>query len=412
MAMAESASSTDRPPTTLDRAVFRPASLGPVTLRNRVIKAATFEGRSRRQVVTDELIDFHRKFAAGGVGMSTVAYCAVSPEGSTDGRTIVLRPDAVPGLARLTETIHEQGAAASAQIGHAGPVSNSATTKLPALAPTRIFSPLTMRRTRAVTNDDISRITKQFAEGAKLAVQAGFDAVEVHLGHNYLLSAFLSPKLNTRTDEWGGSLEKRSRFPRQVLRAVRDAVGSSTAVTAKLNMADGVPGGLWLDQSIPIAQLIEGDGALDAIELTGGSSLANPMYLFRGEAPIAEMAATLPPLPRAGFKLVADKFMPSYPFEEAFFLPYARQFRQALQLPLILLGGINRLDTMEQAIAEGFSFVALARALLREPDLLLKLQEGKTSESLCIHCNKCMPTIYSGTRCVLTDPAPTRSART
>jgi 2,4-dienoyl-CoA reductase-like NADH-dependent reductase (Old Yellow Enzyme family) len=407
--MATAGSRSKKGSTTGSSVVFEPASLGPVTLRNRVIKAATFEGMSRRQVVTDELIEFHRKVASGGVGMSTVAYCAVSPEGSTDGRTIVLRPDAVPGLLRLTDAIHEHGAAASAQIGHAGPVSNSATTKLPALGPTRIFSPLTMHRTKAVTDDDIGRITKEFADGARLAVQAGFDALEIHLGHNYLLSAFLSPKLNTRTDRWGGTLENRSRFPRQVLRAVREEVGDSVAVTAKLNMADGVPGGLWLDQSIPIAQLLESDGVLDAIELTGGSSLANPMYLFRGEAPIAEMAATMPSLTRAGFKLVAKRFMPSYPFEEAFFLPYARQFRQALEMPLILLGGINRLETMEQAVSEGFNFVAMARALLREPDLLMKMQEGKANQSLCIHCNKCMPTIYSGTRCVLTTP-PTGSA--
>jgi 2,4-dienoyl-CoA reductase-like NADH-dependent reductase (Old Yellow Enzyme family) len=392
-------------------AVFQPARLGPLTLRNRVIKAATFEGMSRRQVVTDELIDFHRKVAVGGVAMSTVAYCAVSPEGSTDGRTIVLRPEALPGLRRLTDAIHEHGALASAQIGHAGPVANPAATKHRALGPTRIFSPLGLRWTKAVTDREIANLTKAFADGAKLAVDAGFDALEIHLGHNYLLSAFLSPKLNTRTDGWGGSLEKRSRFPRQVLRAVRDTVGDDVALIAKLNMADGVPGGLWLDESIPIAQLLESDGALDAIELTGGSSLANPMYLFRGEAPIAEMAETMPKLTRVGFRLVAHRFMPEYPFEEAFFLPYARQFRKALDMPLILLGGINRLDTMENAIAEGFSFVAMARALLREPDLLVHMQQGKSTESLCIHCNKCMPTIYTGTRCVLVPPLQNGSHR-
>jgi 2,4-dienoyl-CoA reductase-like NADH-dependent reductase (Old Yellow Enzyme family) len=389
--------------------VFQPARLGPVTLRNRVIKAATFEGMSRRQVVTDELIEYHRKVAAGGVGMSTVAYCAVSPEGSTDGRTIVLRPDAVPGLRRLTDVIHAHGAAASAQIGHAGPVANPAATKLPALSPVRMFSPLGLRWTKAVTDDDIARITTAFADGARLAADAGFDAVEVHLGHNYLLSAFLSPKLNTRTDGWGGTLEKRARFPRQVLDAVRKAVGPDVAVIAKLNMTDGVPGGLWLDESIPIATMLQDDGALDAIELTGGSSLANPMYLFRGEAPVAEMAATMPRLTRLGFRLMAKRFMPAYPFEEAFFLPYARQFRDALDMPLILLGGINRLVTMESAVDRGFAFVAMARALLREPDLLLKMQHGASTESLCIHCNKCMPTIYSGTRCVITTPPPAAS---
>ena len=388
----------------MSSAVFAPATLGPVTLRNRVIKAATFEGRTRKQVVTDELIEFHRRFAAGGVGMSTVAYCAVSPEGSTDGRTIVLRPEAVPGLRRLTDAIHEEGAAASAQIGHAGPVASPRATGHPALGPTRIFVPLAMRRTKAVTEADIERITAQFADGARLAVEAGFDAVEIHLGHNYLLSAFLSPKLNTRDDQWGGSVENRSRFPRRVVRAVREAVGSSVAVLAKLNMADGVPGGLWLDESVQVAKLLEDDGCLDALELTGGSSLANPMYLFRGEAPVEEMAATMPRYVRPGFRLMSARFMPAYPFEEAYFLPYARQFRAELEMPLVLLGGITRLETMEQALAEGFSFVAMARALLREPDLLLRMQQGKADESLCVHCNKCMPTIYRGTRCVLVAP--------
>ncbi len=383
--------------------VFASARLGPVRLRNRIIKAATFEGRSPRRVVTDELVAFHREVAAGGVGMSTVAYCAVSLEGSTDGRTIVLDPGAAPGLARLAEAIHAEGAAAAAQLGHAGPVANSRATGVPALAPTRRWSPLTLRRTRAATEDDLRRVTGQFADGARLLAAAGFDAVEVHLGHNYLLSAFLSPNLNTRTDAYGGSIVARSRFPRQVLEAVRRAVGTKVAVTAKLNMADGVRRGLWLEESLEVARLVEEDGVVDALELTGGSSLANPMYLFRGEAPVEEMAATMPPAMRLGFRVVAPRMMPSYPWEEAFFLPYARQFRAALQLPLVLLGGVTRLETAEQALSEGFSFVAMARALLREPDLPRRWQAagGSGVESLCVHCNKCMPTIYRGTRCVL-----------
>jgi 2,4-dienoyl-CoA reductase-like NADH-dependent reductase (Old Yellow Enzyme family) len=240
-----------------------------------------------------------------------------------------------------------------------------------------------------------------------VAVEAGFDCIEVHIGHNYLLSAFLSPRLNRRTDRWGGSLENRGRFPRQVVEAVKEAAGGRMAVTAKLNMADGVPGGLWLEDSIEFARMLESDGTLDAVELTGGSSLSNPMYLFRGEAPRTEFAATLPAPLRAGFRLFGSRFLRDYPFEEAFFLPYARQFLDALSLPVILLGGVNRLDTAEGALSEGFSFVAMARALLREPDLVNRWQKGETSDGLCIHCNKCMPTIYSGTRCVLvTGPDP------
>src|SRR5262249_50119620 len=156
--------------------------------------------------------------------------------------------------------------------------------RAPSLAPSRGFTPLGSRL-HAVNDTDIERITADYGRGARLVAESGFDSIEIHLGHNYLLSAFLSPKLNRRTDRWGGSIENRARLGRQVARTVRDAVGDRLAVTAKLNMADGVPGGLWLDESIEVARLLEADGALDALELTAGSSLANPMYLFRGEAP-------------------------------------------------------------------------------------------------------------------------------
>jgi 2,4-dienoyl-CoA reductase-like NADH-dependent reductase (Old Yellow Enzyme family) len=337
---------------------FAPTRLGPLTLRNCIIKAATFEGRTPKRVVTDDLIAFHRRVAAGGVGMSTVAYCAVTRAGSTDGHQITLdQPDVGPGLRELSDAIHAEGAAAAAQLGHAGPVANPAGTKSPSIAPSRVFSPLGMRRTRAATAQDINTITRQFADGARVLAANGFDAIEIHLGHNYLLSAFLSPKLNRRTDAFGGNLENRVRFPRQVVGAVRDAVGGDVAVTAKFNMADGVAGGLWLEESIEVARMLEHDGALDALTLTGGSSFENPMFLFRGEAPIQEMAATVPAALRPGFKLLAGRFFKEYPFEEAYFLPYARQFREALAMPLILLGGIDRLETIERALADGFAFV-------------------------------------------------------
>jgi 2,4-dienoyl-CoA reductase-like NADH-dependent reductase (Old Yellow Enzyme family) len=303
----------------------------------------------------------------------------------------------------VTDAVHRAGAAASAQIGHAGPVANSRSNGRTALAPSRRLNP-GGAITAAATDADIARITEDYRRGAGLAVEAGFDCIEIHLGHNYLLSAFLSPKLNRRTDRWGGSLANRARFPLQVVDAVRDAVGDRAAVTAKLNMADGVPGGFWLEESVEFARMLEADGTLDAIELTGGSSLSNPMYLFRGEAPRPEFAATLPAPLRLGFRVVGSRFLKAYPFEEAYFLAYARQFLEALSLPLILLGGINRLETVEAALSEGFSFVAMARALLRDPGLVGRWEQGDTAEGLCIHCNKCMPTIYSGTRCVLVTP--------
>lgn len=385
--------------TTVVPDAFAPARLGPVELRNRIIKSATFEGRTASHEVTDELIDFHREVAAGGVGLTTVAYLAVSREGCGTPNEIALSDKAVPGLTRLSEAVHAEGAKVSAQIGHAGAV--AAATGIKGRSPSRLFSPLAMSFTKELSETDISRVIGEFAAAARVVADAGLDAVELHFGHGYLPSEFLSPSLNRRKDRWGGSLENRARLVRDIARAVREEVGDRLGILAKLNMTDGVPKGLWVAESIEVAKMLEADGTLDALELTAGSSLQNPMFLFHGEAPLAEMAATMPKAIRPAFRVGAARFLKTYPYEEAYFLPMARQFRAALQMPLVLLGGINRRDTIERAMAEGFEFVAMARALLRDPQLVNKLAAQDVDEGLCIHCNKCMATIYSGTRCVL-----------
>ncbi len=369
---------------------------------NRFVKSATFEGMARHNVVTDDLVDFHRAMATGGVGTTTLAYCAVSWDGRGAPNEIVMRPDAAEGLRRLVDTVHAAGAAAGIQLGHAGPVGTAVGGG--GLAPSRIFAPQALRFTRPATGEDLHRIVGDFRSAAALAVECGFDVVELHFGHGYLVSAFLSPRLNRRHDEWGGPLENRARLARRIATEVREQVGDRCAVTAKLNMADGVAGGLWLDESVEVARLLAADGALDALELTGGSSFENPMFLFRGDAPVAEMAEMFPGPLKWGFRLAGGRYLKTYPFEEAYFLPYARQFLAAVDLPLILLGGITRLETVHAALAEGFAFVALGRALLREPELIARWRDGDTRDSLCVHCNVCMPTIYRGTHCVLVPP--------
>jgi 2,4-dienoyl-CoA reductase-like NADH-dependent reductase (Old Yellow Enzyme family) len=370
-----------------------------VRLRNRVIKAATFEGVTPDALVTDDLIEYHLAVSRGGVGMTTVAYLAVSPEGRTDRHQIYLRGEAVPGLRRLTDAVHAEGAAVAAQLGHAGPVANGRSNRAQALSAYRMPSPLSLQMVRTATDADIARVTRDHVEAARLAVSAGFDCLELHLGHNYLLSAFLSPNLNHRRDQWGGSLENRARFARQVVTAVREAVGDEVAVTAKLNMADGVRSGLRIEESLDVASMLEADRTLDALQLTAGSSLTNPMYLFRGDVPLREFADAMPRLQRWGVKAVGGRFFRHYPFEEAYLLPMARHFRERLDLPLTLLGGINRRETLDRAMAEGFEYVAMARALLREPDLVNRMVDERVTAGVCIHCNRCMPTIYSRTRC-------------
>ncbi|GAA1458174.1 NADH:flavin oxidoreductase [Williamsia maris] len=388
--------------------VFDPTTLGPVRLRNRIIKAATFEGRTPDALVTDDLIEYHRAPAAGGVAMTTVAYCAVTPGGRTDRHQIWMRPDAVPGLQRLTDAVHAEGAAVSAQIGHAGPVANAASNRAPALSPSRILSPLSMRMTHKPDAADLRDVVRAHADAAGFAESAGFDAVEIHCGHNYLASSFLSPLLNHRRDEYGGSLVNRARLAREITRAVRDRVGDRLAVTVKLGMEDGVSLGLQIDESLQVARWIQDDDAADALELTAGSSLLNPMYLFRGDAPRRSFAKAFPP-PMGWAMRLAGPFLREYPYREAFLLDLARQFRHELSMPLILLGGITTTETMELAMDEGFEYVAMARALLRQPDLINRLQAERTTRSLCTHCNECMPTIYSRTHCILA--ADTASAR-
>ncbi len=381
---------------------FGPATLGPARLRNRIIKAATFEGMSPAGVVSDSLIDFHRRIAAGGAAMTTVSYVAVSRDGRGAPNEIYIHDAAADGLGGIAAAVHAEGAAISAQLGHAGAVG---TIRKRYLGPS---ATRTVAGTKVVPMSaaEIDDVVGQFAAGARMLADAGFDAVELHFGHHYLVSAFLSPRWNKRTDNYGGPVPNRARLALRILRAVRAEVGTSIAVTAKLNMSDGVRNGLEPADSIEVARLLQAEQVLAALELSGGGSQLNQMFMFRGDPPRKEFAAALRGPQRLGFRLAGPVLFRRYPYHEAYFLPMARQFRAALALPLILLGGISSLAAIELAMAEGFEFVAMGRALLREPDLVARLQSGTATTGTCTHCNKCIPSIYSGTRCVLDHPEP------
>ncbi|OZG28737.1 oxidoreductase [Williamsia sp. 1138] len=381
--------------------VLAPAALGPVRLRNRTLKAATYENMARNGLVTDQLIDFHVEHARGGVGMTTVAYCAVTPDGRIDQHQILWRPEARPGLRRLTDAVHAEGAAISAQIGHSGPVNNGKATRTKPLSPSRYFNMQFLRIVAAASIDDIERVIKAHAAAARMAIETGFDAVEVHLGHNYLASSFLSPNINHRKDDYGGSLNNRARFGLRILDAVRDVAQDQLGIVVKLNMDDGVPGGFWIDEAMQVAQWIEKAGSADALEMTAGSSLLNPMYLFKGDSPVNEFAAALPQPVRTGVKLIGKHVLREYPYADGYLMADAQQIRSAVSMPMILLGGVTNRQTMDEAMAAGFDFVAMGRALLREPDLINRIAEDSGTRSLCNHNNKCMVTIFTNTRCVL-----------
>ena len=383
---------------------FQPVSLGPVTLRNRVIKAATSEGRSPQGLVTDDLIDFHRTFAEGGVGKTTVAYSCVSPQGASAPGQIVMNEAALPGLRRLTGAVHDAGAAISAQLGHAGVVAPKKLTGATALAPSRFVNPTSFAYCREITRAEISAVIDQFAAAAQIAVDAGFDAVELHFGHLYLPSSFLSPLINRRKDSYGGSIDNRSRLVREIAERVRATVGDQIAVIAKLDMDDGLPGSIWIDEALRTAALLDADGALDALELTQGSSVYKPMYLFRGDVPVREFATVMPPALRPAVRLFGKQTMGVYPYRDLYMLDAARQFVPVMRnTKLVLLGGITDRSHIDTGLREGFDFVAMGRALLREPDLVNKIAADPQTRSRCTHNNKCMVTVFGRTHCVL-DP--------
>lgn len=383
---------------------FSPITLGPVRLRNRIIKAATSEGRSPRGKVTSDLITFHRRFADGGVGMTTVAYCCVAREGASAPGQIIMGTDALPGLQRLTDAIHDAGAAISAQLGHAGVVASKRLTGSTAMGPSRFINPTNFEYCRPIQRHEIARVVDQFGDAAAIAVQAGFDAVELHFGHLYLPSSFLSPRLNRRKDEYGGSIDNRSRFVREITQRVREVVGDRLALIAKISMEDAMTGGISLPESLRTAQLLDADGNLDAIELTQGSSVYKPMYLFRGDVPVTDYVAVLPQPAKIGVRVLGKRVLGDYPYHDLYMLESARQFVPVVKnTSLILLGGITNRDHLLTAMGAGFSFAAMGRALLREPDLVNRLGDDPSVRSRCNHNNKCMFTVFGRTHCVL-DP--------
>lgn len=383
---------------------FEPAQLGPVILRNRIIKAATSEGRSPDGAVTEELIAFHRAFAEGGVGMTTVAYCCVAPEAASAPGQIVMSPTTLPGLRRLTDAVHEAGAAISAQLGHAGVVAPKKLTGVTAMAPSKFVNPTSFAYCRAISVEEIQEVIRQFGMAARIAVDAGFDAVELHFGHLYLPSSFLSPLINRRRDGYGGSIDNRSRLVREIAQHVRTVVGGQIAVMAKLDMDDGLPGSIWIDEALRTAQLLDTDATLDALELTQGSSVYKPMYLFRGDVPAKEFSKVMPVALRPAIRLFGKHAMGMYPYRDLYMLDAARQFVPLMKnTKLVLLGGITNREHIETGMREGFDFFAMGRALLREPDRVNTMIAEPGSRSRCTHNNKCMVTVFGRTHCVL-DP--------
>lgn len=389
-----------------ERDPWSPFTLAGLRLRNRVIKAATFEGMTPRGHVSEALIEHHRAIAAGGVGMTTVAYCAATPDGRTFSDQLYLRPEVLPSLRLLTGAVHKEGAAASLQIGHCGGFCNNHDlVRRRPMGPSRAFNALGALSGRVLVDPmseaDIAETADAFVATARMAREAGFDAVEIHLGHGYLLSQFLSPATNRRRDKYGGPLEGRARFALEVVERVREALPQGMAVLAKVNLRDGFKGGLEIEESAQVARWLSERGA-DALVLSGGFVSRSAFYLFRGDRPLREMIEVEKSFAqRIALRLFGPAVIRAYPFEPMYFLPLAREVRRAVKIPLVLLGGITAVEHLSAAMGEGFELVAMGRALIHDPGLIAKYREGLRIESGCEPCNRCVAEMdrEGGVRC-------------
>lgn len=381
----------------MDKSIlFTPGKIGPLTLRNRTIRAAAFESMCPGNAPSEQLFNYHTSVAAGGIGMTNIAYAAVTQSGLSFERQLWMRPDIIPGLRKLTDAIHKEGAAASIQLGHCGNMSHKricGCTPISASSGFNLYSPTIVRGMR---QSEIASMARAYGEAVRLAREAGMDAVEIHAGHGYLISQFLSPYTNHRKDEYGGSLENRMRFMRMCMEEVMKAAGSDMAVTVKTNMRDGFKGGLEIDECLEVARTLQDQCRAHALVLSGGFVSRAPMYVMRGEMPIRTMAYYMPRgyLP-IGIRMVGKYMIPSEPFKEAYFLEDALKFRKALHLPLIYVGGLVSRDKIEEVLNDGFEFVAMARALVNEPSFVNRMKEDEHARCDCGHSNYCIARMYS-----------------
>ncbi len=354
----------------MNEQLFKPFFIGKMEVRNRFVRSGTWEGMAGdKGEITDALIDFHTRLAAGGVGLIISSFSYITEKGKANPGMIGVYDDSlIPGLKRLVDVVHEQGAKFAMQLVHSGSQSKI-DTGLGTEAPSAIKERITGNLPSPLSRDDIKRVIDEFAQAAGRAKKAGFDAVEIHAAHGYLLSQFLSPYSNQRSDAYGGPIKKRARIIFEVYEAIRSEVGPGFPILIKINASDFVDSGLTSEDSLWVCERLSELG-IDAIELSGGIPAALTLGAARKRI------------------LKPDK--------EAYFKEYAQALKPLITCPLILVGGVRSPEVMEEIFDEGtadmFSF---ARPLISEPELINRWMSGDTGAARCISCNECLSAAHA-----------------
>jgi 2,4-dienoyl-CoA reductase-like NADH-dependent reductase (Old Yellow Enzyme family) len=359
--------------------LFEPTQIRSLTLANRFVRSATWEGLAGKDgSTTPKLIEIANRLAQGGVGLIITGHAYVSQEGQAGGGQLGIHSDdLIPGLVEMTRSVHARGGMIAVQLAHAGIRASYSLSGLEPIGPS-VLQTGSEAAGREMTRHDIEAVIHAFAAAAKRSQAAGFDAVQIHGAHGYLVSQFLSPCFNRRRDEYGGSIENRAKLAIEVVKAVRNAVGPHFPILIKLNSEDFLPDGLTVEEMVQAAILLEENG-IDGIEMSGGTVVSKKRSPFRkGKIPTDE---------------------PEVYYEDA-----AREYKKKVQVPLILVGGIRTFETAERLVAEGLTdYISLCRPLIREPDLVNRWKSGDRRPATCISDNGCFkPTMEGrGVYCVV-----------
>lgn len=352
--------------------LFEATAINGMTLANRFVRSATWEGLAADDgACTPELVARMEALADGGVGLIITGLGYIRPDGKAVLRQLgVYKDDLTAGLAGMAEAVHRRGGRIVLQLAHAGFYANVRLTGGTPLAPTGMVEAVSKRPRREMTAADIREVVEDFGQAARRAKTAGFDGVQIHAAHGYLLSQFLSPVFNRRTDGYGGSAAGRARAAVEVVERVRSAVGPHFPVLVKINSEDGLEGGLTPEDFIETLFLLR-DAGVDAVEVSGGTI--------------------------ASGKLSPSRRGIDAPEKEAYFRQAARTARSAIHLPVLLVGGIRSFDLAEQIVLEGSAdYIAMSRPFIREPGLVRRWQEGDRRRAACISVNKCFAPALSG----------------
>jgi 2,4-dienoyl-CoA reductase-like NADH-dependent reductase (Old Yellow Enzyme family) len=372
--------------------VFEPFELAGITFRNRIIRSATFEGVSDENgKPKEQLLKKYEALAKGGVGGIITGFIGVDQQGkASDNMAMINKAENIETFKELTKRMHEMGTPIIAQLNHCGGQSKEESAHMPIVAPSKISD----YKAREMTKAEILRVIEAFVQGIKNAKEAGFDGVQIHVAHGYLLSEFVSPRMNMRKDEWGGSTENRFRIIKMIFEKARKEVGDYLIIV-KLNGYETLKNGMTVEESVKIAKLLEQVGC-DGIEVSNGTLKAG-MATMRGQVPWKmivsqnEKLNKMPEFIKSFVGIVAKKAVPQPQPKNLYNLEAAMSIKKAVNIPVVVVGGITKLEEIEDLINnDKCDAISMSRPFIIEPDLVNKLKTGKWKQSKCIQCNFCI----------------------